>query len=111
QAQRTAQTERAGEAKRAQETERAGETGRAAQIGRAEQTERAEQAGSAESSERVGVDSIAEVERPDFAEDPTSRIVAGGGNEPNAEKRGMTVMSMERPPEDGPAVPEQRRPS
>ncbi len=60
--------------------------------------------------------SIADAERPNFAEDPTSRIVPPGADgEPEnggSGRREMTVMSMERPPEDDePEIPAQRRPS
>jgi hypothetical protein len=66
-------------------------------------------------------DSIAGAERPDFAEDPTSRIIApgtDGDEEPTENGRSeMTVMNMERPPDDVVeepttplAIPAQRRP-
>ena len=65
--------------------------------------------------------SMADAERPNFAEDPTSRIVPpdrdrdgdGDGTERSgeADRRGMTVMSMERPPGEEPEIPAQRRPS
>ncbi|WP_250001054.1 hypothetical protein [Actinoplanes sp. M2I2] len=60
--------------------------------------------------------SIAAAERPDITEDPTSRITppdgygpTGEGRDSDPERRGMTVMSMERPP-DEPEIPAQRRP-
>ena len=51
--------------------------------------------------------SIAGAERPNFAEDPTSRIVppVPASDEPS---RTMTVMNLERPPDD---IPTQRRPT
>jgi len=51
--------------------------------------------------------SIAGAERPNFAEDPTGRLVppAPAGEEPT---RTMTVMNLERPPDE---VPTQRRPT
>ena len=51
--------------------------------------------------------SIAGAERPNFAEDPTGRLVPPGpvSDEPT---RTMTVMNLERPPEE---IPAQRRPT
>ncbi|MBM2618989.1 hypothetical protein JIG36_25855 [Actinoplanes sp. LDG1-06] len=63
-----------------------------------------------EEGPRPATVSIADAERPDFAEDPTGRIVPRGADGSAAEKREMTVMNMERPP-DEPEIPAQRQPS
>ncbi|XVV13704.1 hypothetical protein ACQP2X_04935 [Actinoplanes sp. CA-131856] len=52
--------------------------------------------------------SIADAEQPDISDDPTSRIVPPSPRAGEPEKREMTVMSMERPPDD---IPTQRRPT
>ena len=61
--------------------------------------------------------SIAEAERPNFAEDPTSRIVPPGAVRDDEAERSMTVMKMERPPDEQIGerhphrdIPAQRRP-
>jgi hypothetical protein len=53
--------------------------------------------------------SIARAERPNFAEDPTGRLVAPTlpSDEPT---RTMTVMNIERPPDEVPEIPSQRKP-
>ncbi len=55
--------------------------------------------------------SIARAESPNFAEDPTGRIVwpvLPADEEPT---RTMTVMNIERPPDEAPEIPTQRQPS
>ncbi|WP_250038459.1 hypothetical protein [Paractinoplanes maris] len=53
---------------------------------------------------------VADAEQPDFSQDPSSPIVLGNSGR-DSEQRGMTVMSVERPPEDEPHIPAQREPS
>jgi hypothetical protein len=54
--------------------------------------------------------SIAGAESPNFSDDPTGRLMplVSKSDEPT---RTMTVMNMERPPDDVPEIPSQRRPS
>ncbi|XVU26497.1 hypothetical protein ACQPZJ_05430 [Actinoplanes sp. CA-054009] len=52
--------------------------------------------------EKAGA-SIADAEQPDISDDPTGRIVPPAAREGEPEKREMTVMSMERPPDEIPA--------
>ncbi|MFF5084090.1 hypothetical protein ACFY36_44160 [Actinoplanes sp. NPDC000266] len=59
-------------------------------------------------SEPLAASSIADAEQPDISDDPTGRIVPPAPRDGEPEKREMTVMSMERPPEE---IPAQRRPS
>jgi hypothetical protein len=64
--------------------------------------------------------SVADAERPHFADDPTSRIVPPGantGDHADGSQRAMTVTSMERPPDEIAGdttrvdIPVQRRPT
>ncbi|MEV4350637.1 hypothetical protein AB0J83_39775 [Actinoplanes sp. NPDC049596] len=52
--------------------------------------------------------SIVDAEQPDISNDPTSRVIPPAPRGAEPEKREMTVMSMERPPDE---LPTQRRPS
>jgi len=54
--------------------------------------------------------SIAGAESPNFADDPTGRLQIPVA-QPEEPARTMTVMNLERPPEDGPEIPSPRRPS
>jgi hypothetical protein len=61
---------------------------------------------------RSGLDrgrSIAGAESPNFADDPTGRIQPPAA-QPDEPARTMTVMKMERPPEDVPEIPSPRTP-
>lgn len=52
--------------------------------------------------------SIAGAESPNFADDPTGRLQIPAA-QPEEPARTMTVMNMERPPEDAPEIPSPRR--
>ncbi|SNY28482.1 hypothetical protein [Paractinoplanes atraurantiacus] len=62
----------------------------------------------AEAAVKKPAASIADAEQPDISDDPTSRIVPPGPRVEEPEKREMTVMSMERPPDE---IPAQRKPA
>ncbi|MEU8814990.1 hypothetical protein [Actinoplanes sp. NPDC048796] len=59
-------------------------------------------------AQRGGAISIVDAEQPDIADDPTSRIVPAAARAGKPAERAMTVMSMERPPDE---IPAQRTPS
>ncbi|MFG1990144.1 hypothetical protein ACGFJ7_09220 [Actinoplanes sp. NPDC048988] len=59
-------------------------------------------------AQRGGAISIVDAEQPDIADDPTSRIVPAAARAGKSAERAMTVMSMERPPDE---IPAQRTPS
>jgi hypothetical protein len=72
----------------------------------AEESESSGRTGKAEGPQGAGAEeparspSIAEAEEPDIADDPTSRIEPSPPRTDDDAKRPMTVMKMERPPED-----------
>jgi hypothetical protein len=55
--------------------------------------------------------SIADAERPDFADDPTSRIVPPELREDTGDERPKTVLDMEQPPDEAAGIPAPRRPA